>query len=115
MVQTDNSFKGVFNDLYCIAAGADYTCTDVYGQTAFDYIKDHDEWLYSGYFEDTIKTQLKGISLIINNMYVLFDSLQFKTCQATGQKYHRQVQITQNIINMTSNEQTSHATHYMID
>ena len=43
-------------------AGADYQCTDVYGQTAFDYIKDHDEWTHSGFFEDSIKTQLKGIS-----------------------------------------------------
>ncbi|XP_019852908.1 PREDICTED: uncharacterized protein LOC100641129 isoform X2 [Amphimedon queenslandica] len=43
--------------------GADYQCTDAYGQTAFDYIKDHDEWAYSGFFEDTIKTQLKAYSL----------------------------------------------------
>ena len=40
--------------------GADYQAQDQSGNCAFDYIKDHKEWIDSGYFNDEIRARLKG-------------------------------------------------------
>jgi ankyrin repeat protein len=50
--------------------GADYTSTDAYGKAAFDYIKDHDEWMDSGYFTDNIRARLKAYSLKYSRLLV---------------------------------------------
>ena len=40
--------------------GADYRAQDVTGKCAFDYIRDHKEWIDSGHFSDEVRARLKG-------------------------------------------------------
>lgn len=40
--------------------GADYLAQDTSGKCAFDYIRDHKEWVDSGHFTDDVKARLKG-------------------------------------------------------
>ena len=40
--------------------GADYHVQDISGKYAFDYIRDHKEWVDSGHFNDEVRARLKG-------------------------------------------------------
>ena len=42
-------------------AGADFACCDIHGKTAFDYIKDYEEWMECGYFTQDTRARLKGL------------------------------------------------------
>ena len=44
----------------CLFLGADYWSKDTSGRCAFDYVKDHEEWIGSGYFSEEIRAKLKG-------------------------------------------------------
>ena len=43
-----------------MTVGADYHAQDATGKRAFDYIRDHKEWIDSGHFSDEVKARLKG-------------------------------------------------------
>lgn len=53
----------------CICTGADYRAQDTSGRCAFDYIKDHKEWIDSGHFNDEVRARLKGKDFCIHDSH----------------------------------------------
>ena len=48
------------SSVIAMIVGADYRAQDISGKCAFDYIRDHKEWVDSGHFTDEVKARLKG-------------------------------------------------------
>lgn len=63
--------------------GADYSCCDVNGKTAFDFIKDYDEWMESGYFTQDTRARLKAYSWKHARLFI----------KSISQKIHSQTKI----------------------
>jgi len=49
--------------------GADCRAQDTFGKYPFDYIRDTEEWMDSGYFSEEVRARLKG-----NSQNLLFKS-----------------------------------------
>ena len=47
---------------YLLCTGADCRARDAFGKCPFDYIRDTEEWMDSGYFSEEVRARLKGTS-----------------------------------------------------
>ena len=81
---------------YLLCTGADCRARDAFGKCPFDYIKDTEEWMDSGYFSEEVRARLKGTSNapLFSHDYMLACSFYPDSIWPEASKRPDQVHIT---------------------